>query len=72
MTHSLHGLVDVVEEDFEARAKIVEARFPVGRFDESVLRAAAVACETDLALAAEFRKCVKLVPAKLELLIRPH
>jgi len=59
----------MIEEDFEARAKIVKARLPVGRFNESVLRAAAVACEADLAFAAVFGKCVEFVPAKFELLI---
>ena len=70
LAHCLHRFVDVVEEDLEAGAEVVEAGLPVRCRYESVLRAAAVTCEAHFALATILRQCGQLVLPKLQLLIR--
>ena len=63
------GGVDVVEERLEAGAEVVEAGIAVGRSDEAVLGAAAVAGEADVAVEAELRQGVALVEPELPLLL---
>ena len=67
--HRAHGLVDVVEEVLEAGAEVVESRLAVGRRGEAVFRAAAVACEAHVTLAALARERGTLVLAERALAI---
>ena len=67
--HRSHRLLDVVEEELEGRAQVVEAGLAVGGGDEAVLRAAAVAGEAHVAFAAVARQRVALVQAELPLLL---
>ena len=65
-----HRAVDVVEEVLEAGAQVVQPRIAVGRLDEPVLGAAAVAREPHVALPAVARERVALVEPELPLLVR--
>ncbi len=67
--HEPHRPVDVVEERLEAGAQVVEAGIAVRRRDEPVLRAAAVARETHVALEAVLRQRVAFVEPELALLL---
>src|SRR5213078_478549 len=68
--HRPHRPVDVVEKRLVAGAEVVEAGVAVGRLDEAVLRAAAVAGEAHVALEAEPRQRVALVEPEPLLLRR--
>jgi len=68
--HEAHGAVYVMKEHFIAGAKVIEPRFTVGRFDEAVLGAFAVADESNFAAAAVFGQRIQLIPAELSLLSR--
>ena len=59
----------MIEEDFVARAEVVQPRLAVWCVDKSVLGAAAVACETYLTFAAILGKLVELILSKPILLI---
>ena len=66
--HKPHWPINVPEELPVARTKIIKPRFTFWCFDKTVLRAFAVAGESDLTLEAIFGQSIELIPAELSLL----
>jgi hypothetical protein len=67
LCHQPHVRVNVSEEAFVTRTKVIQAIFAVRRFDEPVFRATAVASEKHRTLSAISRQFVPLVTPKLAL-----
>src|SRR5208283_5783906 len=65
LPHHAHQRAAVSEEAFEPGAKVVMTRLAVLRQSEAILRAAAVAKEAHLAVAALLRQRIALVVAEL-------
>jgi len=67
--HRPHRFLYVMEEELERRAEVVQARLAVGSSGKAILRAASMAGEANVTLAAVARERVALVKAELPLLL---
>ncbi len=70
--HLTHGLVNVREKGFEARAQVIQPRFTVGREVGAIFGTAAVAGKQDGAFAAITRQGRFFIQSKSALLLAAH
>jgi hypothetical protein len=67
--HDSHETIRMLKKGLVSGADIIQARFSIRSFDETVFRTLAVAGEQDLTLQAIAGKQVFLIAAELQLLI---
>ena len=70
--HDLHREIDMMEELFETRAKVIQAGFFIRGYDKAVLGALAMARKADITVKTVLRKRIPFIQAELPMLWRGY